>query len=220
MTDPDIARDGRADLPQEHSRNIIEFISALLMALATIASAWCGYKATSWNGQQSIFLGETAALRFEATRKLTLAGQEALVDITTFEQLYRALTEGRAEYAQRTLKRLRPEARVAVDAWLATDPFKNSSAPPGPFSMKEYRPRLAEEAKALDQEADRKFAAAREANRNVDLYTMVTIMLASVLFFAGLATHFSSRRVQVGVLLLGLVVFLSAVIVLISLPSA
>ena len=203
-----------------HTRDTVEFVSALLMALATVASAWCGYKSTSWNGLQSILAGETAALRLEATRKLTLAGQEALIDITTFEQLHRALIEGRTEYAQRTLKRFRPEARVAVDAWLAADPFKNPSAPAGPFLMKEYRPRLAEEAKALDQEANRKFDQAREANRNVDLYTMVTIMLASVLLFAGLASHFNSARVQSGVLLLGLLLFVGAVTVLINLRVA
>lgn len=220
MTNQDTALEGNAKRKARHTQDIMEFMSALLMAVATIASAWCGYKSTSWNGQQSILVAETAALRFEATRKLTLAGQEALVDITTFEQLYRAMVEGRTEYAQRTLKRLRPEARVAVNAWLATDPLKNTSAPPGPFSMKEYRPRLAEEAKALDQEANKKFDQARAANRNVDLYTMVTIMLASVLFFAGLATHFTSARVQGGVLLLGLLLFLGAVAVLISLPVA
>jgi hypothetical protein len=220
MTYQDTSLEGNPKAQARHARDTMEFLSALLMAAATVASAWCGYKSTTWNGRQSILVAETAALRFEATRRLTLAGQEALVDITTFEQLYRALVEGRAEHAQRTLKRLRPEARVAVDAWLATDPFKNTSAPPGPFSMKEYRPRLADEAKALDQEANTKFDQAREANRNVDLYTMVTIMLASVLFFAGLATHFTSARVQGGVLLLGLLLFLGAVIVLISLPVA
>ena len=214
-TDSSLASNVETQATRAH--NFVELMSAVLMALATIALAWCGYKSTSWNGQQSILVAETAALRFEATRKLTLAGQEALVDITTFEQFYRAMVEGRTEYAQRTLKRMRPEARVAVDAWLATDPFKNTSAPPGPFSMKEYRPRLAEEAKALDAEANTKFDQAREANRNVDLYTMVTIMLASVLFFAGLATHFTSARVQSGVLLLGLLLFLGAVMVLISL---
>ena len=211
---------GNLKTQARHAHDTLEFMSALLMAAATSASAWCGYQSTRWNGTQSILMAETAALRLEATRKLTLAGQEALVDITTFEQLHRALIEGRKEYAQRTLMRLRPEARVAVDAWLATDPFKNTSAPPGPFSMKEYRPRLADEAKALDQEANRKFDRARDANRNVDLYTMVTIMLASVLFFAGLATHFTSARVPGGVLLLGLLLFLGAVAVLISLPVA
>ena len=220
MVNQDSSLADNVETQATHVHNFVELISAVLMALATIASAWCGYQSMGWNGQQSILVGETAALRFEATRKLTLAGQEALVDITTFEQLYRAMVEGRTEYAQRTLKRLRPEARVAVDAWLATDPLKNTSAPAGPFSMKEYRPRLAEEAKTLDQEANRKFDQAREANRNVDLYTMVTIMLASVLFFAGLANHFASPRVQYGVWLLGFLLFLGSATVLINLPMA
>jgi hypothetical protein len=86
--------------------------------------------------------------------------------------------------------------------------------------MKEYRPRLAEEANALDQEADRKFSQAREANTHVDRYTMVTVMLASVLFLAGLATHFTSARMQGGVLLLGFLLFLGTLIVLIAFPVA
>jgi uncharacterized membrane protein YgdD (TMEM256/DUF423 family) len=86
--------------------------------------------------------------------------------------------------------------------------------------MKEYRPRLAEEANALDQEAARKFSQAREANKHVDRYTMVTIMLASVLFIAGLATHFTSARIQGGVLLLGILLFLGTLIVLRRLPAA
>jgi hypothetical protein len=203
-----------------HAPDIVEFSAALLMALATIASAWCGYQSTRWNGKQSILVGETAALRFEATRKLTLAGQEAVIDISTFEQFHRVLIKNRSEYARRTLQRFRPEARVAVDAWLATDPFHNPSAPTGPFLMQEYRPRLAEEANALDQEADRKFSQAREANKHVDRYTMVTIMLASVLCFAGLATHFTAARMQGGVLLLGLLLFLDTFIVLIVFPVA
>jgi hypothetical protein len=220
MSNQDTPPKGNAAMQGRHTSDIVEFIAALLMALATIASAWCGYQSTRWNGKQSILAGETAALRFEATRKLTLAGQEAVIDISTFEQLHRALIEDRTEYAQRILKRFRPEARVAVDAWLATDPFKNPSAPSGPFRMKEYRPRLAEEANALDQEADRKFSQAREANKHVDRYTMLTIMLTSVLFFAGLATHFTSAPMQGGVLLLGLLLFLGTLIVLIGLPVA
>jgi uncharacterized protein YydD (DUF2326 family) len=49
-------------------------------------------------------------MRFEATRKLTLAGQETVIDINTFEQFHRALIENRTEYAQSILKRFRPEA--------------------------------------------------------------------------------------------------------------
>jgi hypothetical protein len=86
--------------------------------------------------------------------------------------------------------------------------------------MKEYRPRLAEEANALSQEAGRKFDLAREANSNVDRYTMLTVMFASVLFLGGLATHFVSARIRGGVLLFGLFLFMATAGVLIAMPVA
>jgi hypothetical protein len=86
--------------------------------------------------------------------------------------------------------------------------------------MKEYRPRLADEASTLDQEADKKFVDTREANSQVDRYTILTVMLASGLFFGGLATHFTSARVQIGVLLFGLFLFLASVTILIGTPVA
>jgi hypothetical protein len=201
-------------------RNHVEFFSALLMGISAIASAWCGYQSTRWNGNQSILMGEVAALRFEANQKINLAGQEAVIDLNMFEQFHRALIEVRKETERRILKRFRPEARVAVDAWLATDPFKNPDAPPGPFGMKEYRPRLADEANALNRQADTKFGQVREANSNVDRYTMLTVMFASVLFFGGLATRFVSAHIRVGVLLFGLLLFLATVGILIGLPAA
>ncbi len=84
--------------------------------------------------------------------------------------------------------------------------------------MKEYRPKLAEEANGLDQEADRRSAQARKASSNVDRYTMLTIMLASVLLFAGLATHFTLKRARLGVLLLGFLLFLVTLVMLIRMP--
>jgi hypothetical protein len=103
VSNQDTSLKGNAGMQVRHASNIVELSAALLMALATIASAWCGYQSTRWNGKQSILVGETAALRFEATRKLTLAGQEAVIDINTFEQFHRALIENRTEYAQRIL---------------------------------------------------------------------------------------------------------------------
>jgi hypothetical protein len=62
------------------------------------------------------------------------------------------------------------------------------------------------------------FAQARRASSNVDRYTMLTIMLASVLFFAGLATHFTLNQARFGVLLLGFLLFLATIAMLIKMP--
>ena len=106
-----------------------EFFAALLMAFATVLSAWCGYQSTRWNGKQSILMGEITALRTEATQKVNHAGQEAIIDLNMFEQYYRALIEGRKDTERMILQRFRPEARIAVDAWLAMNPQKNPNAP-------------------------------------------------------------------------------------------
>jgi hypothetical protein len=86
--------------------------------------------------------------------------------------------------------------------------------------MKEYRPKLAEEADALSHEADRKFTQARKANSQVDRYVLLTVMLSSVLFFSGLATHFISPRIQVAALFFATVLFLVAVFVILGTPTA
>ena len=148
------------------------------------------------------------------------AGQEAIIDLNMFEQYYRAIIEGRKDTERIILQRFRPEARIAVDAWLATDPLKNPNAPKGPFTMREYRPKLGLEADELSQEADRKFTQVPDASNKVDEYVLLTVMLSSVLFFSGLATHFVSVRIQAAALLLATGLFLVAIIVLLRMPIA
>ncbi|MBP1742707.1 MAG: hypothetical protein H6Q48_5000 [Deltaproteobacteria bacterium] len=201
-------------------RNRNEFFAALLMAFATALSAWCGYQSTRWNGKQSILMGETAAIRTEAAQKVNLAGQEAIIDLNMFEQYYRALIEGRKDTERIIMQRFRREARIAVDAWLATNPLRNPDAPRGPFGMKEYRPKLVEEAAALNRQADRKFTQAREANSKVDKYVLLTVMISSVLFFSGLATHFISPRIQVAALFFAAALFFVAIFILLRMPTA
>ena len=86
--------------------------------------------------------------------------------------------------------------------------------------MREYRPKLGLEADALSQEADRKFTQVRDASSKVDEYVLLTVMLSSVLFFSGLATHFVSVRIQAAALLLAAGLFLVAIIVLLRMPIA
>ena len=62
--------------------------------------------------------------------------------------------------------------------------------------MEEYR--IAETADALElqETADRRAQQARDANQRGDNYTLLTVLFASVLFFAGISTKFEGRRVQ------------------------
>jgi len=55
---------------------------------------------------------------------------------------------------------------------------------------------------------------ARTANRHSNDYLLLTVMFASVLFFAGIATKFSSTGVKVSMLSLGLVIFVGSIVLL------
>jgi hypothetical protein len=46
----------------------IEVVATVLLAVAAVATAWSGYQATRWNGEQAKASGTTNRLRIEAAR--------------------------------------------------------------------------------------------------------------------------------------------------------
>jgi hypothetical protein len=46
----------------------LDLISAILLSIATVATAWCVYQATGWNGQQTRLYAEASSRRIESTR--------------------------------------------------------------------------------------------------------------------------------------------------------
>lgn len=177
-----------------------ETLSALLLGLVTIATAWSGYQAARWGGEQSTLYTDALGLMVESTRSETEANQLTQVDIALFINYVNAYAAGDEELATFYHDRFRPEARPAVDAWLATEPLRNPEAPPGPFQMPEYRVSLAEQAVQLDEEAGKMFEKGKKANENSDDYILNTVLLASVLFLAGIAPRFDWRPLVVVIL--------------------
>lgn len=108
-----------------------------MLAVVAIATAWSGYEAARWGGRQAELYGEDAAIRIRADQLLTLGGQQRLLDVTPFNTWIEARLEGRMKLAALYERRFSPEHKVAFDAWLATDPFSNPGAPPGPSFMPE-----------------------------------------------------------------------------------
>ena len=73
---------------------------------------------------------------------------------------------------------------------LATRPFTNPTAPPGPQSMPQYRPSTGEaESARLDAAADRYFDKGEHAAEYADGYVRAALTLASVLFLIGINSH-------------------------------
>ncbi len=215
-----IAEAGDAPAQSTKSRRewYVEILEAILLAVVAIATAWSGYQAARWDGRQAELYGEDAAIRIRADQLLTLGGQQRLLDVTTFNTWIEARNEGRTELAALYERRFSAEFKVAFDAWLATDPFSNPDAPPGPSFMPEYVNAKIQRGSELNDLATRVFDEGTAARRRADDYIRTTVVLATVLFLLALSQRFRILRVRVGVLVLAGGLMLYGLLTIITFP--
>lgn len=192
-----------------HERRI-EIVATVLLSVAAVATAWSGYQATRWNGEQAKAAGRTNAIRVDAARAQGLSQAQTQVDIATFVQWVDAYALKRTMLADFYFKRFRTEFRPAVNAWLATKPLKNPTAPLTPFVMPEYKLAAAAEAKRLDAEAEVSSATVRRNIQRASNYILGVVLFSVSLFFAGMSTKLSDIRLRTITLALGCIIFLGA----------
>jgi hypothetical protein len=196
----------------------VEVIAAILLAIATLASAWSAFQATLWNGEQTFRLSEANAARTESVRLSNLALAQQSVDVDMFVQYAVAVSEKNQVIADFLYQRFRPEMKVALDAWLATKPLQNPDAPPSPFAMPDYSLQARKDSDRSLQLAEEKGQAARDADQIGDDYVRQTVLFTVVLLFSGLATTLDYKPVKIGVLVLAAIVFVVALVLLLTSP--
>ena len=179
---------------------VVEILEAFFLAIVAIATAWSGYQAARWDGREAELYAQASTIRVRADQVLTLGGQQRLLDVTTFNTWIEARFEGRRELTELYERRFSPEYRIAFDAWLATDPFSNPEAPPGPSFMPEYVNPQLERGAEMNELANRRFEEGTISRSRADDYIRTTVMLATVLFLIALSQRFRVRRVRYGVL--------------------
>lgn len=189
-------------------RDRVELVATLLLAIATVATAWSGYQSTRWNGEQAKAGGRANALRIESAKAAGLANAQTEVDVASFTQWVNAYTLGRAELADFYFRRFRDEFKPAVDAWIATRPLKNPAAPPTPFAMPQYEVQARAEAERLEAEAEVFAAQVRRNIQRASNYVLGVVLFASALFFAGMSTKLTAPKLRVVMLAVGCAVFL------------
>ena len=188
-----------------HVDHVLELVAAIILGVATIATAWSGYQAALWNGVQATDYVKASGYRVESTRASTLAGQQQLYDSQVFSQWLNAHLTGNEQLATISERRFRDEFRVAFQAWLATDPFTNANAPPGPLLMPQYVQAKAQEADQLEAKAAATLEAGQEANATSDRYVQFTVIFASALFLAATSDRFRWRSMRLALLAMAMV---------------
>ena len=144
----------------------VEAVATVILALAAVATAWSGYQASRWHGEQAIAFSRANAARLESTRASDLADTQQEIDVATFSQWVDAYARHETGLAAFYRKRFRAEFQPAVAAWMATHPLTNANAPLTPFAMPNYRLAATAQAERLQATAE---AAAAEARRDIQV---------------------------------------------------
>jgi hypothetical protein len=203
---------------QERTDRWFQVITAIMLGIVAVATAWSGYQATRWAGEQSTLYAQASALRVESTRASTLAGQYKLYDSIAVNNWINAYSQGNLKLAKIFQRRFRPELQVAFAAWMATNPFTNPNAPPGPLFMPQYKVSQDELANKLDAQAAATFDKGQVAKEQGDAYVLNTVFLATVLFLTAMAENFTWNRIRAVILGIALVMLLFGVYHLITYP--
>ena len=197
---------------------VLEVAAVIMLGIGTLLAAWSGYQASIWNGIQAGDYVKGSGERVESTRASTLAGQERLYDSQVFSQWLNAHDVGNTKLATIYERRFRDEFRVAFQAWLKTDPFTDTTAPPGPLFMTEYVQANAVSADAHSAKAEAFIKAGEDANDDSDHYVLFTVVFATVLFLAAVTDRFRWRPARVAVLVIGASLAIFGFIGLLQLP--
>ena len=214
----------RSDLPAppnqepKEKKRWVEPVTALIMALATLSTAWCSFESAAWTRKSNRLMNEFNALERRAG-VLTVQGmQQATIHTGLFMQALAAHEAGNEKLVNFYVERFPPELRKAYDAWMAQKPFENPNADPHPFVSKLYvTPGTREAAEATAKAADSQQQAGAAGSVSGQ-YLANTVLFATVLFFASASGKFEQRRVRVVAFAFAVAVSVFAVVRTLMLP--
>ncbi len=198
----------------------LEILEAVVLAAVAILTAWSSYQAARWDARSAASYAKASSTMVRSQEQLTLAGQEHLYDITTFDSWLRAALRRETAAADLLARRFRPEYAVAFEAWRKTDPLKNAKAPPGPSFMAEYRNAKTEKAQELARESSRLFEEGVAAREKGDEFVRATVVLATVLLLTALSQRFRIRAPRIGLLAVACAMLAVAIYWIVTFPRA
>jgi hypothetical protein len=190
----------------------------VLFALATVATAWSGYQASRWNGEQAKTFSRANAARVESTRASDLANAQTQIDVATFIQWVDAYAHDDTELADFYADRFRPEFEPAMNAWLDSRPLRNPDAARTPFALPEYKLAARKESEELEAKAELLSAQARANVQRATNYVLAVVLFATALFFAGMGARFRTRRLRIVLLAFGVVILVGTIAWLATFP--
>jgi hypothetical protein len=177
------------------SFRLLEGLAVVMLAAATVGSAWCAYQASQWNGEESRLTAVASDERTDAARLFGLATQRVSYDATSVAFYAQARVAGDERLTQFYRSALISERFLPVlERW--EDAVDAGQTPPRLTEEEEYMTdQFAEYYLAIDS-AEAATTAASAAGDHAEDFILGTLLLAIALFFAGVTTSFSTRGVR------------------------
>lgn len=210
------AEEAKAGGPGDRRISIVE---ASLLAIVAVLAALSGYSAARWATQSSVLLAKASAERSQSNAASLDALNSLNFDVTSFNDWFAAFVAGNQSAISIAERRFTPNFRNAFEAWLATSPESNRSAPPGPTYMPQYQQPEKHHAAQLSADADNNYSNGVTAGTNSDSYILITVYLATVLFLAGIGSHFAFRRIRYALATVGAAILMFAIVLLAVSPK-
>jgi len=207
-----------ADAGQSHFDRRLELAATVLLAIAAVATAWAAYQSARWHGKQAEAQSASIGARVESTRTANVANRQAQIDVALFTQWVDAYARDESRLAEFYRKRFRAEFKPAFNAWVASKPRTNPSAPLSPFAMPQYKLAALRQSDRLEAQAGEASQTVAEFIQRADNYSLAVVLFAAALFFAGISTRLRSRNARTVVLGLGYVLFLGSLIWIATFP--
>ena len=206
--------------PPSRRAQWVEMVEALVLAIVAVATAWSGYQASRWDALSAQNYNLASRATVMSQEKATLAGQDRLYDITTFNAWVAAHMAGNDKLAAYYQRRFRPEYSIAFSAWWKLDPFNNASTPAGPIFMAEYVSANGQESTKFAGDAKGYYENAVTMRENGDQYVRITVFLATVLLLTALSQRFDILGPRVAVVAVAFVLLVLSAYWILTFPRA
>ncbi len=174
---------------------VIEIIAVMLLGIATVGSAFCGYEATQWNGEEARLVREASTQHVESSRLFGLATQIIAYDtniVSQYAQAAAAKNEQLKAFYRKSL--IRPGFLPILDRWEAQ--VKSGVLPTNLLEDQDYIDAQFADYRKVEAGAVATTAAAEVAGSNSDAFLLTAIFLAVGLFFAGVTSSFRYAPVR------------------------
>jgi len=191
-----LSEDEHPHAERHDAHRLIELGEVAILAIVAVATAWSGFQAARWDGQQSLLYGQANRYRFQADAASTYAGQELAADASMFTAWLQAHSAGDEVLMSQLSNRFTPDYRAAFDSWLALDPFNDPAAPKGPAAMTTYHNPYLTKAAKLNARASTTFEDGTHARETGEKYVRDTVLFAMVLFLVAVAQRLTSHTAR------------------------